>query len=940
MPSTPTTQGSIVGYLRLDSSDWNLKLDQAEARARELGRTDPTIHVKADTATAIAKMAAVEAAQRRLTAATSAADTAYARAALSQMRLDDVSSKRGRTEYQVAAATLANTEAQKRLDAANLKVILSENALAAAQRKVAATAAAEAAAQDVSTAAKVRANEANKTTVKHMALIATVVSLLISMGAPLTGFAVGVAGALTGMGAAGVFAILGIKNAMAAGTSAGNTYSAGLQILKGNLSELEQTASGAMLSGFATAISTINDSMPELNREIGLFSTQLGVVGNLVLQGTVNAFRVLNPLFLTAGVYVEQLAAGFEKWTRDGGLQKFGDYAIGALPQVAQTLGSLASASVNLVEALAPVGTVVLQSLSALGGLISFLSSAGPAFAVIVGGAGAALFAFKAWGFIAPMLAGVAEAAALATGSITLLGVAVKLATGPIGWIIAALAAVATAFAIVSASTDQATGAQEDYTAAVQQDNGVIGKNVQAQAAKALQDAGAFDLAKKLKIATTDLTGAVTTDDAARKRLVSTLKDEIKAGTGVFAAGAEAVVTHTKQAVAAQKLLDIINATHGGIVKSVDDYNILAEALGTTTISTKGQLVMQTALADRYGMSLPAYLAATGAQQKTADQLEITTQAMQLQNDAAGLLSNAFTILNGGSLNVAQAQTGLASANNALTASFEKNGLEVDGNTVSAVANQQAIQSQVTAAQRAAGAIAEQTGSVNAGVQAYKDSLASVKDDLRNKGLLTGAVETYLESLYDVNNFKPAVTVLDVNTSPATAKLQAFVNRWNGATVNLRATASAQLGSGILRFADGGSVYRAAGGPIEAAYLASGGNPFAPRGSDSVPAMLTIGEEVTSNAHGQASRWRSLLKLINADAPGPSIAAMAARMGGAPTFNVGSSASSIAANPQKALATVATNQQQAVHHHWNITTSGDAVAAVKDGIRQMSLMSA
>jgi hypothetical protein len=40
----------------------------------------------------------------------------------------------------------------------------------------------------------------------------------------------------------------------------------------------------------------------------------------------------------------------------------------------------------------------------------------------------------------------------------------------------------------------------------------------------------------------------------------------------------------------------------------------------------------------------------------------------------------------------------------------------------------------------------------------------------------------------------------------------------------------------------GGPVYKAAGGLIDAAYLASGGNPFVPKGTDTVPAMLTPGE--------------------------------------------------------------------------------------------------
>src|SRR5690348_4463516 len=63
--SEETSVGSIVGRLRLDSSEWNADLDRAEARARELSSADPTIRVHADTAQAEASLAAVEAAERR-----------------------------------------------------------------------------------------------------------------------------------------------------------------------------------------------------------------------------------------------------------------------------------------------------------------------------------------------------------------------------------------------------------------------------------------------------------------------------------------------------------------------------------------------------------------------------------------------------------------------------------------------------------------------------------------------------------------------------------------------------------------------------------------------------------------------------------------------------------------------------------------------------------
>lgn len=58
MPALPTTEGTIVAHLRLDSSAWDAKLDEAEQRARDVGRLDLTITVHADVADAISKMEA------------------------------------------------------------------------------------------------------------------------------------------------------------------------------------------------------------------------------------------------------------------------------------------------------------------------------------------------------------------------------------------------------------------------------------------------------------------------------------------------------------------------------------------------------------------------------------------------------------------------------------------------------------------------------------------------------------------------------------------------------------------------------------------------------------------------------------------------------------------------------------------------------------------
>ncbi len=57
-----------------------------------------------------------------------------------------------------------------------------------------------------------------------------------------------------------------------------------------------------------------------------------------------------------------------------------------------------------------------------------------------------------------------------------------------------------------------------------------------------------------------------------------------------------------------------------------------------------------------------------------------------------------------------QAQTGVASAVNQVVDSFKENGTAIDGNTAAAVANQQALQSQKSAAESARERAATATG--------------------------------------------------------------------------------------------------------------------------------------------------------------------------------------------------------------------------------------
>ncbi|MBO1739664.1 hypothetical protein [Leifsonia sp. TF02-11] len=883
MSEGPTTEGSIVAYLRLNDSDWNETLNAAETRARELGRADPTIKVHADVAEAQANLAAVRAAekslgnvgsnggsgvakidqvtaaQNRLNAAEQAADVAYARAQLSAMRLDEVETKRGRTEREVAAAVLANTVAQQRLDAANQRATASEEALAIAKAQQAeaadrSTVAAlrEAAAVEADRNANDKANQSRQNSIGFMGMIVAGVAVAIPMMSQLAGATVGLAGGMAGLGAAGVLAILGIKNEMADGTAAGNEYAAGIQMIKADLQQLESTAANGVLDGFDRSLALINDSMPALNSEIRLFSSELGTAGGILTTGVITALRIMNPLFLQAGFYVQQLAAGFTHWTRDGGLRQFTQDAIVALPQVTQALGSLLHGVLSLIQAFSPLGPVLLGVITLLGNLMTLLGMLGPALPPIVAGAVAAFLMFMKWQAISPIL----ENVAWRLGAV---GLAADIASGPVGWIIGAASLLAIGLVGIATAAGDATKATQDYTAAVQQDNGVMGQSVEKQAADNLQKSGALALAKQLKISTQELTAATTTDDIARQKLIASLKEQIQEGTKVHAAGKAVVTTYTDQAKAAMQLLPILQDTHDSITNTIKAYNDVAQAQGQATISTRDQLNAAQQLAATYGISVPQMLAAEAAQKQNADQAAATTRQLQFENDAATLLTNAFTLLNGGTLDVAQAQTGAAAAANTLLDSLKQNGPVVDGNTKAAVANQQALQQKVQADQQAAEAIAKQTGSTQAGTAAFAASRQALIDQLRATGELTPAIQALIDKYYAVPPVVKTRAELDADAAKAKAdalkaSLDQIARDWT-AQVHIVTTGTMPTAGHLAA--------QASGGPAGAQYLATGGFGWRSRGTDTIPAVLSPGEFVVKEK--SASYDPQFMKAYNDD---------------------------------------------------------------------------
>ena len=906
----PTTAGSIVGKLRMDRDEWLADYQKTKQEAREIAGLTPTIKVDANITEALAKLAelkaayastsdnasitsratpalaaaptartgstagtdAVTAAARRLAAAESASESATARAIVAEMRLEESRAKHGRTAAQIAAAELTAAEAIKRSEAAAEKATFAETALAAAQQKAAAAALQQAAAQEAAERQTVKANEANRTNVSRLGMIATAVGVLLPMLVPVAAGAVGIAGALTFMGVAGIAAIFGIRKEMADGSATGKAYADGIGTIKNVLDVVSRTSAVAMLSSFQKVVKETTGSLPMLNRQASEFSTLLGRSGANLFSGTITGARVLEPLLLTTGAYLESLTQKFDRWTKGTGLQTFANYALTALPQVERVLGALANAVMHILEALAPLGSVGLSVLTVVSETISAIPV--DVLSSLIGAIVWGTLAFKAWGFIAPMLS------TIATG-MGAVGVATTIATGPIGWVAAAVGALAAVFAVVASNQQRATEIAKNYTAAVQADSGVIGQNTRASAAKALQDAGAFTAAQKLGISTKLVTDATLGDTAAKTKLSAQMAEATARTKALIAAQGGFTGEKGKALVTSTNLLsDAVSGQNEGIKESIDKYNAYQQAIGGVTVSTKKQRDALEAEARAAGTTTAALLAAKSGQEDAGAATERTTALMYLQNDAAGLLRMTLDKLNGKTISAEQAQNQFDSQLANMGAHIDKTGKDIDratasleGNTAAAVANRGELISSVQSAQNAAQAYRDQTdanGKLSHSSEETRQKLIEMKQAIIDHAVEVGEdrnqVQQYIDKLFQIPASIPP-TKLEVDTAAALAQVDAFVAgvRARSVSINVRADLP-DVGdnrSGLSRpgVANGGTIGALADGGTGGGTVNGPGTAW----SDTAGLYrLANGEEVISNKFGQADRQRQLLKAINA----------------------------------------------------------------------------
>lgn len=877
--SEETQVGSIVGKLKLDSSDWNAELATAEERAHQLGRANPTIKVETTgTAEAVSELAAVEAAEKKVGA--------------EEVKASASSQALARMRAQGRAITLAQAqsevEAQKPLiDFTKYTQIHTEatkQSLFERLRLTAAEAQANVEAKKSSAEAK-KAIADSKAKASMMGMLVAGIGAVAPALVPIAAYATAGAGALAMLGVTGILAIKGISDEIKNGGPLADQFSNGLNTLKEDFNALARTSAVGMLDGFNRSIATIDAYMPGLTQQTSDYSRVLGNLGANSLSGLLGAFRTLDPIFRVFAGYLGDLTQRLSSIGSSKGLQSFGDYALSVMPRVESMLESLVTGVGNLLVSLAPLGSVGITILKGLGDMLTAIPH--DVLTMLVSGALAAYGAFSAWTNLIPIIQS--------------FGIMLNTSLGPIGLVVAGVGALIGVMIGATASTNDATAATMSYTAALEKDNGVIGDNVKAHVAEELAKSSAVQATNKLGLSTELMMKAVLGDVDAKKRLgveMQVLIDKSqRLGDRVSKTSGSMGDWMTQNQELKKNIAgvnDVVNNQSGALKSTVEQYNAYEAAMGKANASASAQSSEVQGLANRYGTTVATMQGLLDGQQQTADQLEKTTLQMQLQNDAGGLLKNQLDLLSGKSLSFEQAQNGfekqLHTATSALTTakaavdahgnSLAANAVVLEGNSEAAVNNRGSLLGLVTSAEQSAEAYGNMTGKSADAKSKLEELRQKIIDNAAANGMNRDAVEKYVDSVMKVPELKP--TKIELDAAAATQKaeyLKWLIDNTNSKSIELHAETSVSGPDVGQRQVEVGQVGKFERGGI-VNYLATGGLPlFKPQGTDTVPAMLTPKEFVVRK-HSAESVGYGALDYINRTGQLPP------QQGGMPAVNV------------------------------------------------------
>ena len=547
---------------------------------------------------------------------------------------------------------------------------------------------------------------------KDMKLLSTALVAGVAAAVPVAGAA---AGALLGLGAAGATAlvgVLGIRDAMKQGTPIGQAYQKSFAPITAEFTHLKQLSAAGMFSGINAGAKASQKLFPQLNRDVAIYSTQIGQIAGHVGPGLVAMFGQLSPLFRQIGDSLVGGAAKFEAWAKSSeGIRGFVAYAQNALPSVERTLGSLITTVSHLAQGFAPFGSTTLTTIRLFSTAINLipigvLQTLLPLLAGLkigstlsaslnnasVGLTGFATKAREAGGF-ASKSAGLVGGLGKAVGFLGPVGVVAGLALGGLSVVLGRH----------SQASVEDTKRVNELTKAIQDNNLVLHLGAQFQAS------GAVDAARKYGLSQADLVGSITEQGAAASKVRVQLADLRSEQTRLQSQKLSGNLNPNDYKAVSAALSQVnsdIKRLSGGLSQASANYatakaNVqgYARELGDAALVAAIGNGAYLRTAGALGTTGDAYLNAKLAADQQANSTKAATLAMQIEGDTAGLLKTALDGLAGKSLSIGEAETHYAQSVTAATDALKQNGNTVALNTAKGQANRSAIE-QVAEANR------------------------------------------------------------------------------------------------------------------------------------------------------------------------------------------------------------------------------------------------
>lgn len=640
---------------------------------------------------------------------------------------------------------------------------------------------------------------------------------------------------------------------------------------------LKDVSQGALFPGVSEALDSLETRLPEFERILVNVNT---AVGDLLadgadslgsprwddffdfiatdappaLAGMAAAFGNIAHAMSEMWMAFDPLNDDFSNWLVDStgrldewaqglartqGFADFVDYIRETGPQVAETMGALATAVLRIVEAAAPLGGPVLAALEGVADAIGAIagSDAGTSIMATVtalallrrgmagmtaiqatswaqGVKGADTFTGKvaaartpilrtsaAMGGLALASSGVADGLLLSNAAT---GAMLGMLGGPWG---AAVGGAVGLMLDLTASTDGFKVNADSLTATLNQQTGAITANTTAFAAKELEQQGVLKAAQDLNLSLADVTQASLGNADAQDRVTASLAAQDAAffdANGRVLVSTETLMAHRESA------------------------SLVGDAIG----------VMSGELADgqtRIG--------------RMADATDAGTAAYERAEQAAKDFSDAVTRLN----NVLSGRASMRDYEAAIddfTEAIKENGNTFDINTEKGRENQGMLDGIVTNTLKVA------EGMKGAARQKF---LTGAISDLREMGerfdIPKSQIKILIAMLRDANNarVKPKIDADTREAMAAIERMRAALAGLKDKSVNIRVTRTGVATSGDM----GPQITPADGITVPGQRYPYG---------DKIHAFLAPGEEVISNRYGQADRHRSLLKRINANA--------------------------------------------------------------------------